>query len=811
MPVQSLTLKDNLLTVGGDDPLLPQLIHAINHATEIEIAVSFIQPSGLDLLLPSIHEAIERRENTDYPLKLRVLTSDYLHITHPIALRALIELEGEHVEVKVFETNNRSFHLKSYIFVRTDATKSFYNGTAYIGSNNISKAALTCAHEWCLRLDYRQPEDSAEAKQFHYIREQFDKLFHHASAVNITDAWINHYIKNRKPPKLSVVGDASLLDEDEYTPNQAQVEALEALNRTRSAGFTRGLVVMGTGMGKTWLSAFDAKQMNAKRVLFVAHREEILTQALNTFAKLWPEKSAGYYNGKEKSLSKDMLFASVQTIGQLTHLSNFDKSHFDYVIVDEFHHASARTYINVLNYFEPRFLLGLTATPERTDQANILSLCNDNLVYERNLVHGIDDNILVPFHYYGIWDDSVNYQEIPWRNGKFDPSELDAQFATTQRATHIFKHWKEKKQSRTLAFCISKKHADYMAGQFNNTFASLGYKALSVHSESTVLRNEALTMLDNGEIQVLFSVDLFNEGTDLPSIDTVLMLRPTDSNIIFIQQLGRGLRRHEGKKHLVVLDFIGNHRSFLNKQEILGIEKGSDLSEYNGQPVDRPKLGKGCFTNIDPEVVNFWQQLTKKLRYSAQEEYEHLTNHLGHRPRAVEFYRKGYDLSKVNKQNGSWLELVASMTDSDNLIAIARSHRDFFLDAIQKMSMTKCFKAILLEAFLELDGFNHPATIKELSHKSWHVLSRYPKLKSRDLPPEVKEATPESKEWIRYWSRNPINALTGGNKTKGKVWFSLSDDRMLANFSVEPELIQDFHDFTKELVDLQLTKYSERK
>ncbi|GAL09140.1 helicase-related protein [Vibrio astriarenae] len=516
MPVQSLMLKDNLLTIGGDDPLLPQLIHAINYATEIEIAVSFIQPSGLDLLLPSIHEAIERRENTDYPLKLRVLTSDYLHITHPIALRALIELEGEHVEVKVFETNNRSFHLKSYIFVRTDAAKSFYNGTAYIGSNNISKAALTYAHEWCLRLDYRQPEDSAEAKQFHYIREQFDKLFNHASAVNITDAWINNYIKNRKPPKLSVVGDASLLDEDEYTPNQAQVEALEALNKTRSAGFTRGLVVMGTGMGKTWLSAFDAKQINAQRVLFVAHREEILTQALNTFAKLWPEKSAGYYNGKEKSLSKDMLFASVQTIGQLTHLSNFDKSHFDYVIVDEFHHASARTYINVLNYFEPRFLLGLTATPERTDQANILSLCNDNLVYERNLVHGIDDNILVPFHYYGIWDDSVNYQEIPWRNGKFDPSELDAQFATTQRATHIFKHWKEKKQSRTLAFCISKKHADYMAEQFNNTFASLGYKALSVHSESTVLRNEALTMLDNGEIHVLFSVDLFNEGTDLP-------------------------------------------------------------------------------------------------------------------------------------------------------------------------------------------------------------------------------------------------------------------------------------------------------
>ncbi|CAE6901017.1 Type III restriction protein res subunit [Vibrio sp. B1REV9] len=811
MPTQSLTIRDNLLTTGGDDPLLPQLIHAINHATEIEIAVSFIQPSGLDLLLPSIHEAIERKQSHQRPLKLRILTSDYLHITHPIALRSLVELDGDDIDVKIFEANNRSFHLKSYIFVRSDEPQTFFNGTAFVGSNNISKSALTDAHEWCLRLDYHQPDNSPSAIQFRNIREQFNKLFQHPRAIPLTDEWIDAYIKRRTPPKLSSIGDSTLLDDDAYSPNPAQLEALEALNQTRDKGNVRGLVVMGTGMGKTWLSAFDAKQMNAKRVLFVAHREEILTQALNTFAKLWPEKSAGYYNGKTKEQCKDMVFASVQSLGRIEHLSKFEPDYFDYIVVDEFHHASAKTYLNILNHFEPRFLLGLTATPERTDQANILSLCHDNLVFERNLVHGIDGEILVPFHYFGIWDDSVDYQEIPWRNGKFDPAALDAQFATTRRAKHIFKHWQNKQQSRTLAFCISKKHADFMAEQFNASYAAQGFKALSVHSDSSVRRNEALTMLDNGDIQILFSVDLFNEGTDLPSIDTVLMLRPTESNIIFLQQLGRGLRRHSNKTHLVVLDFIGNHRSFLNKREILGITDAKLPSFHDGSDTDSPQLGKGCFVNIDPQIVEFWQELTKQLRYSAKEEFENLTSHLGHRPRAVEFYRAGYDFNKVNKQHGGWLELVATMNTTSELQQLVDEHKSFFLNAIQKMSMTKCFKAILLEAYLELDGFNTPPSIEALSAKSWHVLSRYPQLKASDLSDKIQQLESDSPTWQKYWRDNPINAFVGGNTKKENAWFTNVDGKLVANFTVKVELVPHFHDFVKELVDLQLAKYADRE
>ncbi|MCL9779897.1 DEAD/DEAH box helicase family protein [Vibrio sp. S4M6] len=816
MPNLSLVLDHDVLTIGNDDPLLDQLLHAINHATEIEIAVSFIQPSGLDLILPAIIEALERQELVGYPLKLRILTSDYLHITNPIALRSLVELNGPHVEVKIFEAKNQSFHMKSYIFVRTDKDGTFYQGSVFIGSNNISKSALTDAHEWCLRYDYQEPDTSKEAKQFHIIREKFNEIFNHSSAAQLTDSWIAQYIKIRQPPKLVAVGDNSIVDGEPFTPNSVQDEALSLLNQTRSKGYQRGLVVLGTGMGKTWLSAFDAKQMNANRVLFVAHREEILTQAFNTYAKLWPEKTSGYYHGKAKEQQKDMLFASVQTLGRETHFNRFDQAHFDYIVVDEFHHASAKTYRNVIDYFTPKFLLGLTATPERTDQANILSLCHDNLVFERNLVHGIDSKILVPFHYFGVWDEYVNYEEIPWRNGKFDPTALDAQFATQKRAEHIFKHWQKHQQSRTLAFCISQNHADYMAEAFNRTYKEQGLKAVSVHSNSQIRRNEALNQLDKGEIQVIFSIDLFNEGTDLPSIDTVLMIRPTESNIIFLQQLGRGLRLHKNKTHLVVLDFIGNHKSFLNKQEVVGVQLESISEADSTQQVSPPKLGDGCYVNIDPKVTDFWQRLVKEYRSTALEDFLNLEAHLGHRPSATEFYRSNsQDISKtghkVNKQNDSWFQLVASQVDNPLLKETIFAYKEFLFKGIQTTSMVKSFKAILLEAFLELDGFRRPPTIEELAEKSWHVLSAYPYLKSTELPTKEQSLTATDRKWATYWRGNPIKAFTTTNKNSTSTWFVLEDGRFKTNFELDDDHIEVLHDLVKELVDFRLAQYTDRK
>lgn len=741
MSKQTLILKENLLTTGGDDPLLEQLLHAINHANEIDIAVSFIRDSGLRLLLPALQEAIERSHNNATFLKIRILTSDYLGITDPVALRALMALVSPKVEVKVFETKKHSFHMKSYIFVRSDSESTYYRGSAFIGSNNISKAALTNAHEWCLRFDYKAPAQSFEARQFRNIRSEYDKIFSHSNGISLSDEWIDHYITRREnAPTLSLISPFDNEVEETYAPNSVQIEALDALSTTRQLGNKKGLVVLGTGMGKTWLSAFDAMQCKAQRVLFVAHREEILTQALNTYTKLWPKKSCGYFNSIEKSVDKQMVFASVQTLGKEKHLSSFTQDHFDYIVIDEFHHASASTYLNVLNYFQPKFLLGLTATPDRTDQADILSLCNNNLVFEKNLVHGIDSGILVPFHYFGIWDDTLDYQEIPWRNGKFDPSSLDAAFATNKRAQHIFTHWEKHQQSRTLAFCTSVSHADYMAEQFNAKYSNQGYKALSVHSKSKVRRNEALQQLSDGDIQVLFSVDLFNEGTDLPSIDTILMIRPTQSNIIFLQQLGRGLRLAPNKSHVVVLDFLGNHQSFLSRMDLFKTPEGNvedQVRENKGRYDSKPSIAKGCYVNFDPEVISFWSELNSRFKHTSNEEFQLLESRLGHRPTATEFFHANYDHNKVRKQHESWFGLVALHIEEQHVIDIIHKFNTFLLNAVQMTSMTKCFKPILLEAFIELDGFNKPPALETLAERSWYILKSYPALFTNELSEKI--------------------------------------------------------------------------
>lgn len=353
----SLRYDANQLTTGGNDPLLPKLIHAINHASEIEIAVSFIQRSGLNLLFEPLKDAVLNGAS------LKLLTSDYLDITDPVALRELIPLAERGADIRIHQSDNKqAFHMKSYIFVKTDIDK-IVDGCAFIGSNNISKSALTDAHEWCFRHDYLPPKTSREALEFTYIRNAFAQIFEHPLVHELDNNWISEYLKRRKKMQFVSIEQGTSPTEklEQATPNAIQIEALIALVNTRQVGFKRGLVVLATGMGKTWLAAFDVLQIKAKRILFVAHREEILLQAQRTFAQLMPEKSSGFYNGQQRQKETDILFASVQTLGRENHLRQFAKDHFDYVVVDEFHHASAPIYSNVLTYFNPNFLLGLTA------------------------------------------------------------------------------------------------------------------------------------------------------------------------------------------------------------------------------------------------------------------------------------------------------------------------------------------------------------------------------------------------------------------------------------------------------------------
>ena len=356
----------------------------------------------------------------------------------------------------------------------------------------------------------------------------------------VTHEWLRSY-RLRVPTPASTIAPAELSEERPepaalVTPRPIQTEALEAIRTSIADGHRAGLVVLATGLGKTWLAAFHAQEAGAERVLFVAHREEILRQSRDVFRRVMPACDAGLFTGNERTPDADIMFASVQSLGRS--LSRWARGHFDLIVIDEFHHAAAPTYRRIIEHFAPHFLLGLTATPERMDGADLLALCGDNLIFECGLVEGIFRGELCSFEYRAERD-VADFAHLPWRNGRFDPQALQRAIETNERAQQELDAWRRHGRTRTLAFCCSITHAEYMA----EFFAERGARAVAVHSGTgSSDRRAALEKLNAGELDVVFAVDIFNEGVDLPALDTVLMLRPTDSPVVFLQQLGRGLR-----------------------------------------------------------------------------------------------------------------------------------------------------------------------------------------------------------------------------------------------------------------------------
>lgn len=790
----------NYLVRGGkSDPLLPRLLRSIRNAEEIELAVAFIKYSGLSLIFDALAEHCEKNS----PACLRILTSDYLGITDPQALRKLMLLRERGADVRVYTTDKRSFHLKAYIFIRANGTA----GEAFIGSSNISHEALTTGLEWNYRVEQNSANET-NRQRLAEIRQAFGELFEAANSRILEHPWIDAYAQRRPEirPKTMESGD----DDPEPLPpepNPLQQEALAALSATRQAGYRRGLVVMATGLGKTFLAAFDADQSEAERVLFIAHREEILLQAEATFQRVFPTAHVGRYRAEQRDTESRMLFASIQTLHREQHLTRFTPDHFDYIVVDEFHHAAAYSYRRVLQYFRPRFLLGLTATPERADQSEILSLCDDNLVFNRDLFNGIRAERLCPFHYYGIHDESVEYTSIPWRNGSFDEKSLVNSLATRARARHNLREWDTKAGSRTLAFCASKLHAEFMARQFNRS----GIPALAVHSTSTTTRNEAIERLGKGKIKVICAVDLFNEGVDIPAIDTVMMLRPTESPVLFLQQLGRGLRRHPDKEHLIVLDFIGNHRAFLNRPQAL-FHTGSahhNLQRFAKQAQQQSlELPDGCFVNFDIEFIDFIKRLKP---HSAADEYRSLAASAGRRPSVAEAYRAGIQLNNLRKGVGSWHRFLLAEDQLTEAEAACVTHHGDFLQEIEKTNMTKSYKMVLLEALLELDGFRRSVPLPELAEKSLEVFQRQRELVV-DLPTQMRDVeTLDPGELLPYWKSNPINAWTGGNqKSSAVTWFQVREGRFEITFNLNGIAPDTLAALVQEVVDFKLAAYKDR-
>jgi superfamily II DNA or RNA helicase/diadenosine tetraphosphate (Ap4A) HIT family hydrolase len=775
------------LSTGPDDPLLPRLAADLGRAVEADIAVAFALASGADLLLPHLKDLLERGG------KLRLLTGDYLNVTEPVALSKFLDLQGRRL-VRVFETRQSlSFHLKTYIFRFPDAT-----GRAYVGSSNISRSALREGVEWNYRV-----VSSRAGDDFEDINCQFSDLFNHDQAAEIDEDWVEQYRKRRPEGTVTIPEIVPPeLPAEAFEPHSIQQEALDALVRTRAAGNTAGLVVLATGLGKTWLSAFDTAQGEFKRVLFVAHREEILNQALETFRRIRPNARLGRFTGSEKDRKADVLFASIQTLGRMPHLRTFAADAFDYIVVDEFHHAAARTYRNLINHFEPRFLLGLTATPERTDGGDLLSLCQENLVYRCDLFQGINSHLLSPFKYFGV-PDTVDYRNIPWRSTRFDPDLLDQALATEARAKNALEEWRKYGGKRTLAFCCSTRHANHTAEFFRRH----GVRAVAVHSGAdSAPRAISLEQLEEGTIDVLCAVDMFNEGVDVPNIDTVLMLRPTESSILWTQQVGRGLRRAVGKKDLTVIDYIGNHRIFLTKvRTLLGVgptdrEIREALMRVRSDTFELPD---GCSIVYELEAIRTIESLLKNGHRPIETYYEDFRERMGTRPTALEVFHDGYNPRQSGRER--WLELVQSLGDMPADVGAAYQAHKEFLDALEVTPMSKSFKMLVLLGALNEDKFPGEIDITTLSTAVQRIAARSP-----DLRAEFGDAFEDEQAFRRVLERNPIAAWSGGQGMGDRSYFVYENQKFATTFAVAKAHREAFQDFTRELAEWRLADYQAR-
>ena len=690
---------------GYDDYLYYHMKESFKKAKKIDIIVSFLMESGVKLLEQDLIELKTKN------IPIRILTGNYLNITQPSALYRLKDIFGDSADLRFFNEPNRSFHAKSYFFEYEDGADM------YIGSSNLSKSAFTSGVEWNFKLD--KLTHQVEYERYHQV---FEDLFYNHS-IKITDAELDFYSKNWKKNKIyqttpfpntnftEVAADeAPSYVTDLYSPRGAQIEALYHLKKTREEGFDKGLVVAATGIGKTYLAAFDSREY--QRILFVAHREEILKQAEKSFKNVRPLSERGFFMGTQKETDKDIIFASVQSLGKNDSLKLFQPDYFDYIIVDEFHHAVAQNYQNIINYFKPKFLLGLTATPERLDSKDVLAICDYNLVYEAPLKKAINQGWLVPFRYYAIFDETVNYETIDYRNGKYQTTQLEEALSIHKRADLIFSHYKKYRSTRAMGFCMSKHHAEFMA----DYFVKHGVSACAVYSGDegvhNTAREEALSKLVKGEINVIFSVDMFNEGLDIASLDMVMMLRPTESPTIFLQQLGRGLRLYKDKHYLNVLDFIGNYKKANFSPYLMTGASKSQFKKASDVIKEDALLPEDCIMDFDFRLIDLFEKMDRssiKIEKLLVEEYERIKAELGHRPSRTELFTYMDETIYLNIKSKAkinpfknYLNFLKNQNDlSDEEIAWLDTPAVNFINMIEKTSMSKTYKLPTILAFIK--------------------------------------------------------------------------------------------------------------
>jgi superfamily II DNA or RNA helicase/HKD family nuclease len=801
--------------------LIEKIQEHIETSSTIYILTSFVMKSGVRLLKETLKKTAERGAD------IKICAGDYLFVTQPEALRELISIHPD-IEVRLWRSRGVSFHPKAYLFENTTS------GYFIVGSSNLSKSALTEGIEWNIGLD-----KSVDENVFAEAMEEFLKLFYADETVQVNEETLKDYEKqyhdyHQRHPNLArtwaeaeevelmlpldkaeteinerdhdVIYDPATVIYETIQPRFAQVEALERLEATYEEGYDKAMVVMATGLGKTYLAAFFARRF--QKVLFIAHREEILRQAKRSFQRVIPNKIFGIYDRNKKDKDADIIFASIFTLSMKKHLKAFSKDAFDLIIIDEFHHAAAHSYQRVLDYFEPKFLLGITATPDRNDNKDVYAICDGNVAYKIDFIEAVQRGWLAPFRYYGVYDDT-DYSKIKWLGNRYDEAELLRVQLREEMADKILKAWEKYKKTRTLVFCSSIKQADFLS----NYFRKRNYRTVSLHSKQTdIPRDRAIAMLEKGELDAIFTVDLFNEGVDIPSVDTLLFVRPTESLTVFTQQVGRGLRLYEGKDYCVIIDLIGNYRNADVKLALFDTERGNSKKK---KATLIPTVPENCSIHLDVRAINLLEEMRKKRQPRREKllfDYQQLKQELGYRPTYLQLHLYGRsEAAEYKSEFKSYFGFLYWAEElSEREKEVFKKYESWLVE-VERTPMSKSYKMVVLQAMLQRGSsqWHLPITPQEAAPFFHRFLTEKEYRKRIDFSDkETKRLWVYDEEKVsKLIAKMPMTKWSGSSSGL----LSFENGVFSLNFSIAKEDEEILYQWTKEICEYRLHVYFERK
>ncbi|MEG1469687.1 MAG: DEAD/DEAH box helicase [Anaerovoracaceae bacterium] len=672
--------------------VLTSIINELRTCEEFYFSVAFITESGIQSLLNTLDDITSRG------IKGKIVTSQYQNFTQPKALRRLLKYDN--IQLRIVTEEN--FHAKGYIFKHSD------NYSFIIGSSNLTQNALSYNKEWNLKLS--SLENGSVMKN---ILREYEYTFD--NAIKVTDDWIDQYDKiyraigrarNSFDSEKENIQSTSMI---KIYPNKMQTEALRHLEAIRKEGKNKALIISATGTGKTYLSAFDVAKFQPKKFLFVVHRENILNAAMQSFKKvLGYDINAGILSGNQKNYNCDYTFATIQTISKENIMKKFNENHFDYIVIDEVHRAGGETYIQLLDYFKPQFLLGMTSTPERTDGYDVFNLFDHNIAYEIRLNQALEERMLAPFHYFGITDLVVNGEMIS-DNTIFSRLICNERVDRIIDAVEHYNYYGERVKG--LIFCSRVDEAKELSKKLNER----GYLTVALSGENTEEQREiAIRKLEqtprNDGLDYILTVDIFNEGIDIPEVNQLVMLRPTQSSIVFVQQLGRGLRKVLNKEYLTVIDFVGNYAN----NYMVPIALYGDRS-YNKDTLIK-LMNSGSTVISGCSTVNF-DQITKENIYKSisntnlstqkdlKKDYNLMKYRLGRTPMMIDFFQQGArdPYSFISYSKGSYYDF-ARKVDPEKHPAMSQAKEKLLAFYSREILNVKRLDEIILLGLLKVNG-----------------------------------------------------------------------------------------------------------